>query len=258
MTENDLPELIKTMHEGQEKWRSGNWEQTLKDNETEVERLLQKIGVFDIWSNSLQNNKAAEKLIPELFIDGYISIHLACYGLYKYANICLRSQLETALRLIYFSTHPVEFDWWCKGNEWYREGLRNKDVWGEGFKYFTQLEYVKKFEKTCEKDKRLFQEAQRFKKIYKKLSGYVHTSALAFQTKPEELTISPRYQIEEFRRWFKSFTEIQEYINILLALSFHREFRKLRDTNQQKIRTTGIETPYYRTTLENVLSSQQT
>lgn len=254
MPKNDLPELTKTMHKSQEKWRTENWNQTLDKHKKEIEELLQKVSVFDVWSNSLQDNEAAKKLIPEIFIDGYISLHFTCFGLYKYANICLRSQLETALRLIYFSTHPVEFDWWCKGNEWYRKGLRARDVWGEGFKYFTQLEYVKKFEKNCKKEKRLFQESQKIKKIYRKLSGYVHTSALAFQTKPEELLISPKYQLGEFKRWSKSFVEVQEYINILLVLSFYREFGKLGETNQERIEKIGIETSHYRKTLKKVLS----
>lgn len=255
MPKNDLPELTKTMHESQEKWRSETWNQTLSKHKEEIEKLLQKISVFDIWSNSLQNNEAAKKLIPEIFIDSYISLHFACFGLYKYANICLRSQLETVLRLIYFSTHPVEFDWWCKGNEWYREGLKSKDVWGEGFKYFAQLDYIKKFEKRCEKQKRLFHEAQKINKTYKKLSGYVHSSALAFQTKPEELLISPKYDLEEFKRWIRSFKEVQEHINILLILSFHREFKKLSKTNREKIGKIGVESSYYWKILGEVLTS---
>lgn len=255
MPENDLPELTKTMHESQERWRSEIWKQTLDNHKEEIEKILQRISVFDIWSNSLQETEAAKRLIPEIFIDGYISIHFACSGLYKYANICLRSQMETVLRLIYFSTHSVEFDWWCKGNEWYREGLKSRDVWGEGFKYFAQLESIKRFEKKCKKDKRLFQEAQKINKIYKKLSRYVHTSALAFQTKPQEMLISPKYEIKEFKRWIKSFKEIQEYINILLILSFHREFKKLGQTNRERIRKTGVESSYYRKILEEVLAS---
>lgn len=241
------------MHESQEKWRNKNWEETLREHKSGIEKLIEKINLFDIWSNSLQDNDAAKRLIPEIFMDGYISIHFAGYGLYKYANICLRSQLETTLRLIYFSTHPVEFDWWCRGNEWYRKGLATKDVWGEKYEYFRQLEYVKKFEKECDRDKKLFEEGQRVNKIYHTLSKYVHTSAFSFQTKPDDF--SPKYKIEEFMKWVDNFKEIQEYINILLIFGFPKEFEKLNSTGQEKIREIAIESPHYKEKLKEVLDS---
>lgn len=250
---SSLPDNTRIMHESQEKWRDSNWKDTLEEHKSEIEELMQKINLFDIWSNSLQDNAAARRLIPEIFMDGYISIHLAGYGLYKYANICLRSQLETTLRLIYFSTHPVEFDWWCKGNEWYREGLATKDVWGERYGYFTQLEYVKKFEKKCTNHKKLFAEGQRVSKIYQKLSRYVHTSAFSFQTKPDDF--APKHKIKEFAKWIDNFKEIQEYINLLLILGFAKEFEKLNSTSQERIRKTAIESPHYEEKLREVLGS---
>ncbi len=249
MPKKDPLELINTMNESQ--WRNKNWDKTLKKHKKEIEKLLQKITIFDIWSNSLQNNEVAKRLIPEIFIDSYISIHFSCFGLYKYAHVCLRSQLETVLRLIFFSTHPVEFDWWTKGNEQYRSGL-SRDVWGEGYKYFEELENVKKFEGKCDREKRLFR-GKKINRVYKKLSRYVHSGPMYFQTKPDEF--SPRYELGEFRKWIKSFKEVQELVSTLLALSFPKEFKKMSRTSREKIIKTGIESSHYRKVLRKTLST---
>jgi len=248
-----LPANTRIMHDSQEKWRGETWKETLDKHNDEIEKLLGKINLFDIWSDTLQNYEGAKILIPEIFMDGYVSIHFAGYGLYKYANVCLRSQLENTLRLIYFSRHPVEFDWWRRENEWYRSGLKAKDVWGEGYKYFEELENIKKFEKNCEEEKRLFQKGKRINKIYQKLSKYVHSGVLSFQTNPNEF--SPRYNIEDFKNWDDRFKEVQEYINILLILGFLKEFKEMGRASQEKVKKVGIELLHYKEKLKEVLDA---
>jgi len=240
---SNLPSSLRVMHESQKKWRYEAWEATLNNHKNELEKMLDKINLFDIWSDGLQNNEAVKRLLPEIFMDGYMSIHFAGYGLYKYANSCLRSQLETALRLIYFSTHPIEFNWWCNGSASYRSGLGNKDVWGEGYLYFQGLEYVKQFEGKCSEGQRLFGGSKKVSNIYKKLSTYVHSGMFSFQTKPDEF--SPRYKIQDFKHWRSNFNEIQEYINILLILSFFKEFKQIRGSDRNKIIQVAITTKYH-------------
>lgn len=249
----DLPPNTKTMYESQEKWRAKALKDTLSAHKDQIEASLEKVNLFDIWSNSLQTSEVARRLIPEIFMDAYMSIHFACYGLYKYANICLRSQLETALRLIYFSTHPIEFGWWSAGNEWYRAGLRTKDVWGEGYGYFEQLENVKKFEELCEEGQRLFQHARKVPQIYQTLSTYVHSGVFSLQTKPDQF--SPRYKIDEFSKWGTNFKEIQSYIHILLVLSFLEEFKKMSTVNQNRVLEIVIASLYYRERLKELVGS---
>lgn len=248
----DLPDNLRAMHESQEKWRKKAWEETLTKHKNELEKMLEKVNLFDIWSDALQHNEATKRLLPEIFMDVYIAIHFAGYGLYKYANICLRSQLETALRLIYFATHPVEFDWWCSGNESYRSGLANKDVWGEGYRYFEELDSVKQFEGKCSIGQRLFRGGKRVSNIYKKLSTYVHSGMFSFQTKPGEF--SPRYKISDFKLWCKNFNEIQQYINILLILGFLKEFKEIHGSEKDRILQVGINKSY-RTKLQEILGT---
>lgn len=248
----DLPDNVRVMHESQENWRKKAWEETLKKHKNELEKMLEKMNLFDVWSDALQQNEATKRLLPEIFMDGYLAIHFAGYGLYKYANICLRSQLETALRLIYFSTHPIEFNWWCSGNESYRSGLANKDVWGEGYQYFQELDHVKQFERKCSEAQRLFRGGKKVSNIYKKLSTYVHSGMFSLQTKPDEF--SPRYKIADLRHWCGNFNEIQLYINLLLILGFLKEFRKMREGEKNRILQVGISTNY-RSKLQEMLGS---
>lgn len=213
-----LPELTKIMYAIQQKGIDKNCEETLRIHFREVEKFLQKTQIFTVWKDRLKNKYGvAKELVPEIFMDAYISILFACMGLYKQANICLRVQLETALRLVYFSTHPVEFKWWYEGSEWYLED-KSKDVWGVEYKYFRQLEELKNFEKVSN-----FGLFAKIKKFYKVLSKYVHGGAASFQTRPDR--ISPKYVIKDFNKWIGNFKKIQSYVNTVLILGFAETFK---------------------------------
>lgn len=247
---NQLPTETKRVHESQNIWRKKNWEKTFADHKDDIERMIQKLNLFDIWSNKLQKISAAKTLIPEIFMDAYISIHFASYGLYKYANMCLRSELETALRLIFFSKHEVEFDWWLEGDEWYRERQNYPDVWGRSYTYFQNLKPIKDFERACADHMKLFSGDAKISNVYKKLSKSIHSSAKHFQTRPDR--VSPRYDLEELKRWIDVYIGIQTYIQILLSLSFADEFKDLKKGERKKILEKGIE-EYYRERVKQAL-----
>lgn len=215
---SDLPTETKKLHESQGKWRRKNWEKTLAQHGSDVEAMIQKLNLFDIWENKLQGIHAAKILIPEIFMDGYVSTHFASFGLYKYANMCLRSVLETALRLVFFSTHDVEFKWWLEGDEWYREKLNYPDVWGRGYTYFEKLKELKDFEKLCDDGKKLFSGNSLIRQVYKKLSKFIHSGAGYLQTRPDR--VSPKYDVEELKRWSDTFVQVLTYIHVLMTFGF--------------------------------------
>ncbi|MBA7524866.1 hypothetical protein ES705_17011 [subsurface metagenome] len=225
-----LPQLTKSTYESQQRWIDKNWQDTLKKHYRETEVLLNKIGIFDVWKNMLSSKygQVVNELMPEIFMDAYISLHFACMGLYKQAYVSLRAQQETVLRLVYFSTHPVEFNWWHSGSGWYRDFLRTRDVWGEGYVYFEQLDQVKNFERVCK-----FKLFNIVKSKYKGLSIYVHSGVGSFQTTPARF--SPKYKLGDFKKWVSSFKEVQSYINIILILGFALEFKGVRVNIQRKI-----------------------
>lgn len=241
---DNLKSPLNEVYETQHEWSDRNWQESLKRHNKELNRLLEKIDLFDIWSNKLQNDKVAKSLIPEIFMDAFMSFHLGCMGLYKYANACLRSELETALRLVYFSTHPVEFGWWCDGSEWYKG--KGKDVWGMGYEYFEQLNTVKDFDKDLPDQKKLF---NKIKKIYQDLSQYVHSGKFGFQT---PFKFSPKYNIQEFKKWFNNYNEIQQYVNIIIALGFEEKFKGMRGNDQSKILRIGLYNRDYKKRLKDI------
>lgn len=256
MDASRLPKLTKAMYDSQEKWCNKNWSSTLEKHSGETEKLLEKINIFDIWSNALQDSEPAKKLIPEIFVDAYMAIHFASMALYKYAYMCLRSQLETVLRLVYFSAHSIEFGWWLEENEWYRSGLKTKDVWGEGYNYFANIKYIKDFDKKCGKGGKLFTgKGNKIRKIYSKLSKYVHSSAKSLQTTPE--SFSPKYKIGDFKRWANEFTEIQDYVNIILILSFPEKFEAFAHTEQRRLLEIGIGKREYGEIIRDIIDKEK-
>src|SRR5574342_13285 len=138
-----LPKLTKIMYESQQRLNKKNWEDTLKANNSEVEKLLEMVSIFDTWRNKLEckyGNPAGD-LIKETFMDSYMSIHFACMSLYKQAHVSLRAELETVLRLVYFSSHRVEFKWWRDDKDYFK----SKHVWGDNYDYFMQLDEIHTF-----------------------------------------------------------------------------------------------------------------
>ncbi|HDY88522.1 MAG TPA: hypothetical protein ENH82_10495 [bacterium] len=222
-----LKPLTKSMFEGQQKWSDRNWKETVSRHYLVIEKLVEKTQVFALWKRRLgiKYHEVAKELIPEIFMDAYMSIDFACMGLYKQANICLRAQLETTLRLVYFSTHRVEFKWWQSGSEWY---LGDKDVWGKGYIYFKLLKEFKEFD--VARSDELFSEIRTF---YKLLSHYVHSSMGSFQTKPNR--ISPKYEPDEFVKWKSNFNDVQKFVNVILALGFAETFKASDISTQRKI-----------------------
>ena len=235
---DNLSPEVKGLYETFDSWNKSNWDSTLSNHDEEMKNLLDKLNLFNIWTDTLSDNDAAAKLLPEIFYDSYMAIHFAAMGLYRYANMCLRSELETTLRLVFFSTHPVEFGWWSEGKDLFEITGKNH-VWGSDYNYFIHLEKVSEFNSKC--TEKLF---DKVKKSYKKLSSYVHTSSRAFQTSPG--SISPKYNIGLLRGLKSEFIDIQNYIHIILILAFFDEFKNSSGPNQDDIIESGIDYEYYK------------
>ena len=248
----NLPEMLKAMIQSQHKWLGVTQNTTLAKHKRRIENMLVKMNLLDLWSNRLGSTDVARKLIPEIYTDGIVSIHLATFGLYKYANSCLRSQLENTLRLVYFFTHQVEFGWWSKGDEWYVSGIRNKDVWGEGYKYFEELESIKKFEKLCGNRPGLFKGDRNVRALHKSLSKHVHSAAYFLQTRSHR--ISPSYRMDEFSIWASNADRAFEHINELLAVGLLEEFKAMNDPDRERILRVAVGKPH-RDILKSLLKS---
>jgi hypothetical protein len=241
----DLPDKTKTMHQTEARWRKKNWNDSLKNHGNDLEELLSLIQLFDVWKNRLpRNNEAIKCLSREIYTDGYMSIHLACFGLYKSSYMSLRSQFETAMRLIYFATHPLEFKLWIGGDEkWIGGLLKGRDVWGESFKYFVFIPEIAQLEASPNNNLWLTKgDSPKLRETHSKLSKYVHSGGPFLQTRSGRL--SPKYNQDEFTSWCKMFKDVQMYINILFALCFSDQFRKMPSHERDQIMNLAIGADY--------------
>jgi hypothetical protein len=240
----DMQELYITY----KKWSDKSWDKTLSAHEKEILKLSKKPPFFDFWTNILSDDPVAIYFFSEIFFDSYMSIQFTCMGLNKYAIMCLRSELESTLKMIYFSNHPVEFDWWVHGKE--IEGITSKKhVWGDNYLYFENLENIKKFNSKFKEKSMLI---NNIKKIYSDYSKYVHTSAKSFQTGQGK--ISPKYSIKNFKEWEYKFNTTQEYIHILLILTYFEKFKLADQHDRDELIKTCVTDPDYNRNLIETIS----
>jgi hypothetical protein len=243
---SNLPEKTRVMHETQTKWRKKNWEDTLKNHSNDLENLISLIGLFDIWKNRLPRKDVTRSLSREIYTDAYFSIHLACFGLYKNAYMSLRSQFETAMRLIYFSNHPVEYKLWQSGDEkWMGDLLKGSDVWGQSFKYFIYIPEISELEERISHKDNLWLtkgDSPKLREIYGKLSKHVHSVGPYLQTRSGRL--STKYNQNEFETWYEMFSDVQKYISILFALCFAEKFKNMPTHEREQILDLAIGSDY--------------
>ena len=141
--ENKLEALSKSLFKIQQTLIDKNVTEALLHNPTKIENALKKVSVVATWKRTLaaKHKVVSDELVNEIFRDLWLSTNFACMSLYKQAHVSLRAALETTLRLVYFSTHPVEYEWWCS------KGSRDDDVKSREYKYFERLVFFKKFDK---------------------------------------------------------------------------------------------------------------
>lgn len=248
----DLPERTKLLFDIQKTMREKIFKKTLANQKSEIEDMLSKLNIYSVWTNILQENSIARQMIPEIFIDSSSSILFGCFGLYKYAYMCMRSELETALRLIFFRDHPMEFKWWLDGKIWWPGG-NTSQVWGRDYTYFQRLEKIKMFDDSCPPHLTLFKENNTIRQTYKLLSNYIHTGAKNFQTSPDR--ISPSYNLGKFNIWVGTWKTVESQVNILLSLGFYEEL--LRQTPDIHTVIKHSIDPRYHAILDEILFSDE-
>ena len=239
---NNLPRMLRSVHNAQNQWRQQNYAKSVNEFKDDIEKILEILNFYGKWKSKF-SGQIAEKMMPEIFMDGLTSLYFALFGFYKAANMGLRSQLETALRLIYFMDHLREYEWWLNGNEWYK-GQKGTYVWGDEFNYFKQIDKISEFEKDLDSNKKIYSGSSSgktgnlLKEIYGKLSMSIHTSAQHFQTSTSKFT--PKYSRPKMEEWIKSCRDLQCYIIVSLILCFPKEFNKMSTTEKSAILNKGV------------------
>lgn len=229
----DLPEWTKLFYDMQSD-RRNVFKITLANQKPIIEGMLLKLNIYSVWTNMLLKNPVAGQLIPEIFIDSNSSMLFGCFGLFKYAYMCMRSELETALRLIFFRHHPKEFKWWLDGKIWWPGARQSSHVWGVNYSYFQNLEKIDMFDEACPEHLTLFKKKKNIYNSYKLLSNSIHSSAKHFQTSSDQLSTS--YDIGKFNQWVRTWERIESQVNILLSLGFFEELNSKSDDTYTSIK----------------------
>jgi len=199
--------------------------QSLSNYQSDVQTIIKHSRSLNCWSNALQGNHSA-KLVSEIFVDLYVSIHFSLCALYKYADMALRSALENSLNLAYFCTHPVEFRWWEKGREWYPK-RGSQHPWGEAYNYFRHLGS----ELTDSKANEIL--VKHVSHEYRELSRSIHSSSLRLQTAGAKL--SPSMDARKFKSWALRVRKVLSIVNAVLILSLHDRFRNMNKADKELI-----------------------
>jgi hypothetical protein len=114
--------------------------------------------------------------------------------------------------------------------------------WGKGYAYFIKLPNFKRFENKCKENLKLFEGKRNVGRKYQKLSKFIHSGASFFQTGPER--ISPEYKIGKFKQWGSEWKNVQNYVNVILAIEFEEDMKGVNIENCKLIINLGVEKPY--------------
>lgn len=198
--------------------------------DSEIGQIIEMSNSLNCWSNLLQSSGLAG-LVSEIFVDVYMSIHFSLSTLYKYADMALRSGLETSLNVAYFYSHPVELGWWQAGSGWYRE-RKAAHAWGDGYNYFQMLAGDITEAKTYPP-----LEAQ-LKDLYHELSKSIHSTSQGLQTGGGKL--APRLDVGRFKDWSNRIRRTLSLINIVFLIALRERLVDMRQPDKDLVKSSII------------------
>lgn len=169
--------------------------------------------IFNNWKKGLNsiNKKMLDHLFDEIQLDVNSSFHLSAYGLYRTANMHLRSSIELSLQLIFFYDHPVELEQW-----------RNEKFIVKHEKLTTYIkEHPKFYDEDINKSVSLL--IDKITKKWKYFSKHIHAESLSYFQTEKVSNKKNSFEIKDFNIWKKDFIETVRLLNELYCLFFSSE-----------------------------------
>lgn len=171
--------------------------------------------IFKNWKEGINSAGCVDlnEIFDELHQDVNASYYLSLMGLYRTANMHLRSLIELSLQLLYFYEHPVELKKWKFG----------KFI----IKFDKLSEYLKEYpgfsdEQTLTQAGRLIDQIS---KEWKNYSKHIHAESLIYFQTQKKSGCNKSFNIEDFSVWKSSFVKIVLKINNLFMLFFSEQYR---------------------------------
>lgn len=193
---------------------------------------LKTIDIFDLYwctlifknwkegTNHLKNSNLDE-IFDELHQDVNASYYLASIGLYRTANMHLRSMIELSLQLLYFYEHPIELKKW-----------RNGDF---VIKHETLKDYLKDYpsfqHQPINREVDILME--QISKEWKNFSKHIHAESLNYFQTQKTSNSTNNFNIADFGIWSTNFNKIIKKINNLYRLFFSEQYKLFPSQNKE-------------------------
>ncbi|MBM4845208.1 hypothetical protein HYO58_16855 [Vibrio parahaemolyticus] len=179
--------------------------------------------IFKSWKDGVNHIGTLEldEIFNELHQDVNSSYYLASMGLYRTANMHLRSMIELSLQLVYFYEHPVEFKKWRNG--------------GFVIKHDKLKEYIKEYPSF--ENQPLKGEVntlmEQISKEWKNYSKHIHAESLSYFQTQKQSGSANAFTEADFGMWKSNFVKIVIKINKLFKLFFSDPYKLFPSQNKE-------------------------
>lgn len=174
-----------------------------------------KDGVSHIGINSLN------EIFDELHQDVNSSYYLATMGLYRTANMHLRSAIELSMQLLYFYEHPVELKKWRVG--------------GFVIKHDKLKDYIKDYPNFDTQPLKVKVDTlvEQISRDWRSFSKHIHAESLSyFQTQKQSVSNND-FNVADFGVWKSNFIKIINKVNDLFFLFFSEQYKLFPSQNKE-------------------------
>lgn len=174
-----------------------------------------KDGIIHIGFNNLN------EIFDELHQDVNSSYYLASMGLYRTANMHLRSTIELSLQLLYFYDHPIELKKWKNG--------------GFIIKHDKLKDYLKDYPyfKPPSKENEISILIEQISREWKNYSKHIHAESINYFQTQNQSHCNKSFDIPIFERWKSNFIKIIEKINNLFKIFFSEKLKLFPSQNKE-------------------------
>jgi len=179
--------------------------------------------VFKSWKDGINHIGFIDlnEIFDELHQDVNASYYLASMGLYRTANMHLRSMIELSLQLLYFFEHPVELKKWKSGDF--------------VIKHDKLKDYLKDYptfsSQPLKRDVDVL--VEQISKEWKNYSKHIHAESLNYFQTQKESDSTNSFKVADFGVWQSHFTKIISKINKLFLLFFSEQYRLFPSHNKE-------------------------
>ena len=183
------------------------------NNKDELYQCYKGTIIFKNWKEGLTSieNDSLNNIFNEIQEDINLSFHLSAYGLYRTANMHLRSAIELSLQVIYFFDHHIEYELWKDGNFI--------------IKHEKLIAYIKnhpKFKSKGERDN-ISLIVDKITKSWTLFSKHIHAESLIYFQTEKTSHKSSCFELKDFNIWKGYFIKTTEMLNNLYCSFFKNE-----------------------------------